>query len=246
MLENLVLRDPFIRVSALTQTFQPQTVIWQAMHQDYSENFVGIESPPDERKAGDLCIKYLLANKRGHFGPLEHPAITLAIGYFPHSVMQQARTHRVGVSFDVQSMRYTGQRIRKVVSGDVDPWSVFYSRPAGTYMNRQGKKFDWTEENRLEELNEFEWLAKRYVEKLDAGIAEEHARESLPFGFRQHFVVSFSLRAILHFMDLRSKMDAQDEIRALCSLMWPHVIHWAPDIAEWYETNRLGKALLAP
>ena len=35
---------------------------------------------------------------------LEHPQITLNVGYFPHSMMQQIRTHRVGVSFDVQCL----------------------------------------------------------------------------------------------------------------------------------------------
>ena len=246
MRENLVLSDPYLRVTKLRATKDPQRLIWQAMHQDYSEKFVGDEKAPDEGEAGELCIKHLLANKRGHFGPLEHPAITLAVGFFPHSVMQQARTHRVGVSFDVQSMRYTGQRMRKVVHGECDPWSVFYSRPIGNYSNRQGNTFEWTADDRAEELEEFLFSAKRYVEKLDAGMAEEHAREALPFGFRQHFVVSFSLRAILHFMDLRSKADAQDEIRAMCSLMWPHVEEWAPELAAWYAKERLGKALLSP
>jgi len=243
--ENLTLRDPYFQVSVLQQTPRPQTLIWRAMHQDYSEEYVGAESFPEETEAGELAIKHLLGSKKGHFGPLEHPAITLAVGFFPHSVMQQARTHRVGVSFDVQSMRYTGERMRKVVTEEVDPWSVFYSRPAG-YYRYKGKKFEWTEDDRREELDEFQWLAKRYVEKLDKGIACEHAREGLPFGFRQHFVVSFSLRAILHFMDLRSKMDAQDEIRALCSHIWPCVEDWAPEIAGWYKANRFGKALLSP
>jgi len=36
------------------------------------------------------------------------PRSCSTVGLVPHSVMQQARTHRVGVSFDVQSMRYTG------------------------------------------------------------------------------------------------------------------------------------------
>lgn len=246
MRENPVLSDPYLRVSVLAKTSSPQQLVWRAMHQDYSERFVADEKSPDEGEAGILAIKHLLANKRGHFGPLEHPAITFAVGFFPHSVMQQARTHRVGVSFDVQSMRYTGQRIRKVVEGMADPWSVFYSRPVGEYLNRLGKGVEWTAENREEELEEYLWAARRYVDRLDQGVSEEHAREALPFGFRQHFVVSFSLRAGLHFMDLRSKADAQDEIRAMCSLMWPHFKEWVPELADWYEKERLGKALLSP
>ena len=93
------------------------------------------------------------------------------------------------------------------------------------------------EEGQGDELHEVE---------REAGFAEEHARGILPFDYRQHFVVSFSLRAFLHFMDLRAKLDAQEEIRVLCDLMWPHMQAWAPEIAAWYEKSRLHKARLAP
>ena len=45
------------------------------MHQDYSEDFVFDEEPPNESDAGDLIIKHLLKGGRGHFGPMEHPSI---------------------------------------------------------------------------------------------------------------------------------------------------------------------------
>ena len=45
---------------------------------------------------------------------------------------------------------------------------------------------------------------------------------------------------------LRAKLDAQEEIRVLCDLMWPHMQAWAPEIAGWYEKSRLHKARLAP
>jgi thymidylate synthase (FAD) len=79
-------------VSVLASTQLPQTVIWQALHQDYSEDWIANEPRPTEQRAGEICVKRLLTGERGHFGPLEHPAITFAVGYFPHSVMQQART----------------------------------------------------------------------------------------------------------------------------------------------------------
>ena len=42
------------------------------------------------------------------------------------------------------------------------------------------------------------------------------------------------------------KLDAQQEIRELCDLIWPHLQSWAPEIASWYEQSRLHKARLAP
>ena len=55
--------------------------------------------------------------------------------------MQQARTHRVGVSFDVQSFRYTGKQFVEVIEGKKDIEDVFYLRPVDHYTNRQGKKY---------------------------------------------------------------------------------------------------------
>jgi thymidylate synthase (FAD) len=81
---------------------------------------------------------------------------------------------------------------------------------------------------------------------INEGFAEEHARGLVPFDIRQHFVVSFTLRALMHFMDMRAKLDAQLEIRQLCDLTLPHFKAWAPEIAGWYEEKRLGKARLAP
>jgi thymidylate synthase (FAD) len=170
----------------------------------------------------------------------------LNVGWFPHSVMQQARTHRVGVSFDVQSMRYTGDRICKAANGELDLEEVFSLRPVDSYSDRQGKKYTYSTDDRAKDLALCRAAAERYAELLAAGFAEEHARGILPFDYRQHFVVSFSLRAFLHFLDLRAKLDAQQEIRELCDLMWPHLVAWAPQFAEWYEKSRLHKARLAP
>ncbi|MEB3362306.1 MAG: FAD-dependent thymidylate synthase, partial [Synechococcaceae cyanobacterium] len=177
---------------------------------------------------------------------LEHPQITFNVGWFPHSVMQQARTHRVGVSFDVQSGRYTGQRIIDAAAGRRDLEEVFYLRPVGDYSDRQGKRYQYTEEMRNIDLARCFDAAAHYAHQIRHGMAEEQARGLIPFDVRQHFVVSFSLRALLHFLDLRRKLDAQEEIRHLCDLMWPHMQRWAPEVAGWYQEKRWGRARLAP
>ena len=238
--------DPLFRVELLNATLNPQLTIWCAMHQDYSEDFVFDEKALDETEAGEIVVRHLLKGERGHYGPLEHPAITFNVGWFPHSVMQQARTHRVGVSFDCQSGRYTGQRIIDAVNGTRDIEEVFYLRPVGTYRDRQGKSYEYTEDQRKIDRIICIDSAVRYKLAIESGRAEEHARGMIPFDFRQHFVVTFSLRALLHFLDLRAKRDAQEEIQALCDLMWPHLEAWTPEIAAWYRTSRLHKARLAP
>jgi thymidylate synthase (FAD) len=177
---------------------------------------------------------------------LEHPQISFNCGYFPHSVMQQARTHRISVSFDVQSYRYTGLQVIDVVDGKKDIESVFYLRPVGNYSDRTGKKYYYSPEQRESDLDWCMEAAKRYKADIEAGMSEEHARGKVPFDYRQHFVVSFNLRSLLHFLDLRHKKDAQLEIQKLCEMMFPHLEAWTPAIAAWYKANRLGKGKLAP
>ncbi|MEO0968443.1 MAG: FAD-dependent thymidylate synthase [Cyanobacteria bacterium J06639_18] len=459
------------RVEVITKTPNPQQVVYAAMHQDYTDNFVfdELDRFPSESKCGELIVKRLLAGERGHYGPLEHPQIVFNCGYFPHSVMQQARTHRVGVSFDVQclaadtkitfvniqgetnqklkktigelydlwtngekairqrsirgrngeprgeyrhdcknrirkmrlrvlneetglfttgsikdvmcsgiqptyrltlengktlectvnhrllttkgwqtmgdavglvtdssgrvikttkpislmcngqpvveeklyrnkeayeatlevkdwqtkpkpigqklkahpvkvlkveylgeqmtydlevegewhnfvanglvvhnSFRYTGKQFVEVIEGKKDIEDVFYLRPVDHYTNRQGKKYYYSPEAREADLKWCMEAVKRYQADFEGGMSEEHARGKMPFDYRQHFVVSFNLRSLLHFLDLRNKKDAQLEIQKLCELMWVHFEEWAPAIAQWYEKHRSGKARLAP
>ena len=238
--------DPHFRVGVLSRTLDPQVLVWQAMHQDYSELFVAKEEPPSEPEAGKRIVRHLLAGGRGHYGPLEHPSITFAVGWFPHSVMQQARTHRVGVSFDVQSMRYTGYRVCAVAGGEVNVEEVFYLRPVGEYSDRQGKRYTYTETHRAQDLQICYDAVVRYSNLIKAGFSEEHARGILPFDYRQHFVVSFNMRSLMHFLDLRAKDDAQAEIHCLCNMLMPHFHDWAPEVCDWYTKNRLGRAKLSP
>jgi thymidylate synthase (FAD) len=242
--------DTRFRVNVISATPNPQQTIYAAMHQDYSEECVydeiGTDSWPSETRAGEIAVSRLLKGGRGHYGCVEHPQIVFSTAGFPHSVMQQARTHRVGVSFDVQSMRYTGGRIARAANGELDLEDVFYLRPTGNYSDRQGKRYEYTESQRNTDLSLCQSAAQRYAQLIDLGHAEEHARGILPFDFRQNFVVSFNLRSALHFLDLRAKLDAQLEIRQLCDLILPHLHDWAPQIVIWYEENRLGKARLSP
>lgn len=176
---------------------------------------------------------------------LEHPQIIFNVGYFPHSIMQQVRTHRL-LSFDVQSFRYSGKRIVDVANGDRNVEEVFYLRPLGKYHDRSGKSYNYTQAERDNDLADVVESAKKYRDKITSGMAEEHARGTIPFDTRQHWVMSGNLRSILHLLDLRWKKDAQIEVQQLCNLIFPHIEEWVPTIAEWYLENRAKKAILAP
>ena len=177
---------------------------------------------------------------------LEHPGITFSVAGFVHNVIVQARTHRIGTSWDVQSQRYTGKRVVKVAKGELDIEEVFYVRPEGFYTNRKGKKYEWTEENRQRKLGRILSECQEYADYYEQGMCEEHIRDYLPQAIRQNFVVSFNLRSVLHFMDLRSKLDAQIEIQALCDALIPELQKWTPNVWKYYEEKRLHRARLSP
>jgi thymidylate synthase (FAD) len=238
--------DPRFHVKPISATFEPQRLIWMAMHQDYYEGTVADTEAPPETEAGELVVKHLLRGERGHYGPLEHPAITFAVAGFPHSVVQQARTHRVGISFDVQSMRYTGKRVAAVATDKLGVEDVFYFRSVGNYADRFGKKYAYSKKMRETDMQVAKQMSTIYGYKLQEGFAEEHARGMLPFDYRQNFVLSFNLRSAMHFLDLRSKLDAQAEIIDLCNLMVPLLQKWAPEVMNYYIEKRLGRARLSP
>ena len=149
-------------------------------------------------------------------------------------------------SFDVQSYRFCSGKVIAVADGKTDIETAFYLRPVGEYSDRKGKKYYYSAEQREKDLYWCLEAAKKYKLDMELGMSEEHARGKIPFDYRQHFVVSFNCRSLLHFLDLRFKKNAQLEIQKLCELMWPHFQDWVPNIAEWYEKNRLKKGKLAP
>lgn len=239
--------DTRFRVEVISQTEKPQQVVYAGMRQDYSEDFIynSLEKFPDESKCGELVVKHLLQGGRGHYGPIEAPQIVLNFGYFPHSVLQQVRTHR-NVSFDVQSGRYTGERILDVADCVRDVEDVFYLRPVGIYADRQGGKYTYSLEQREEDLHWCFRACERYAKRIKEGVAEEHARGLIPFDVRQHWVMSGNARAIMHLLDIRGKFDVQPETRVMTEMMFEKFKLWMPEVGSWYEKNRWRKGTLAP
>ena len=239
--------DKYFRVEVIEKASKPQQACWRAMHQDYSEGFVFDEYAPPEKEAGDYIVKHCLTGNRGHYGILEHAQIVLNCGWFPHSTIVQLRTHRVGVSFDTQSQRYTSQRVIDVAKLDRPVDEVFYLRPIGTYTDRQGSRYVYTEEMQAEDREDCRNAAIKYAYRVEKmGVTEEHARDLLPQGIRQHFVMSANLRSLLHILLIRGKKDAQLEVQQLCELTLPHLKEWCPQVSAWFEANLWLKGRLAP
>lgn len=262
--------DTDFKVTVLSYTKNPQALIYQALHQDYSSTPVCLTKLPSEKKCGEIAVEKLLSGGKGHWGCFEHPSISFNCINFPHSALQQARTHRIGVSFDCQSFRYTsrwreiGEKLENLLPKETqnhnwgsilpteipveaikDLESIAYLRPAQEYSSRDGK-FIYTEEQRSKDLAIIAYTAINYALNRRVGMSPEQARGVIPFDYRQHFVVTFNLRSLLHFLDLRAKQDAQWEITQLAEMLAEEAKAWCPEIMSWYIKNRYKKAKLAP
>ena len=237
-------RDPLVYTQVIASTPCPQEVCYLAMHQDYaSEPAHYHEHKYSEAQFGEIVVKKCA--KFGHWGVLEHPQITFNACYYPHSVISQARTHRVGISFDCQSFRYTSESLTSVDS-PYDVEKAIYLRPVGLYTDRKGHKYYYTAEDREADLIRAYENIQVYKAKIAKGHSEEHARGGVCYDLRQHFVMSVNLRSALHFLDLRHKKDAQLEIQWFADDVFQAVKAWCPEIVGYYEENRLNKAKLAP
>jgi thymidylate synthase (FAD) len=238
--------DKYFRIEKISCTPNPQLTCWLAMHQDYSSYPVmdTIGKAPDETRAGELLVEKCL--KFNHWGVTEHVSIAFNCIGFPHETAMQLRTHRVGISFDIQSFRYTSQSILDVASEKVALEEVFYLRPEGEYFSRTGDKYEYTKSLREEDAALINFACKNYARRFALGLSEEHARGLLPMCVRQHFVMSVNARSLMHILDMRMPKDAQLEARQFCELLLNKFKEWMPEVASFYEKKRLGKSKLAP
>lgn len=262
-----LINDPHFKVTVLSQTPRPNLQAYLDLHQCYSEGNITdqltkLEALSDEelgRRVVDNCVKY------GHYGVLESNNITFAVEGFPHNVMVQARTHRISTTFNVQSMRYTGNRIVELAKsladyditnlrGNEDEFNcveelvteLFYLRPIDVYCDREGHKLNYDLEKYEQDLIEVVYNIREYQYRIHNGYSHEHARDFLMQNFRQNFTVGFNARSLMHFLDMRSTADAQIEIRTLAYMLFEEFKNFMPEVAQWYEKNRLNKNRLAP
>lgn len=231
------------RCERIAATPMPQRAIYLALHNDYSETFQPDTSLPEDR-CGEIIVKRLLG-ARHHWGPLEHPQLQLLLKV-DHNTAMQLRTHRVGISLDLQSMRYTSQRIIDCAKGLVPLDEVYYTRPSGSYADRQGDRYVWSETDVAIAKSMAMNSIQNYAALVERGAAEEHARQVLGTSYYQNCMISGNLRTWLHMLDVRAKADAQLEIRWAMDLVASQIKAWVPEIWAHYAETRYRKAPLAP
>ena len=214
----------------------------QNLEATFAENFQPITAPIDWQTKPKPAGRKLMA----------HPVKVVQVEYLgmqtTYDLEVAGEWHNFVANGVVvhNSFRYTGKKILEAADETKGIEEVFYLRPLGAYTDRQGKRYEYTEVLRNEDLAWCLEGAKLYAKRISQGFSEEHARSLIAFDVRQHWVMSANVRSLMHLMDLRAKDDAQLECQQLCDLIFPHFEAWVPSIAAWYKKNRWGKARLSP
>lgn len=158
-----------------------------------------VESMDEAGKRGR--IRSLMGGRHGT--PFEHTALTFR-SEAPIFVYREWHRHRVGVSINEQSGRYT----------EFEP--VFYIPPAHRPLVQTGKKMAYQFEQGNPE--DYEWLVTdmkaqalqqwmSYVERIKRGIALEVCRMSLGVNIYSSMFWTCNLRSLMAFLSLRTRRD---------------------------------------
>jgi len=147
-----------------------------------------------------------------HTAPMRHSTLTLYV-QAPEVVARQWWKHIVGGEY---SFKDTGW---SELSGRYVPYEHWYT-PKNFYVQPPSKKTGRSNEVHyrsgqfIERYNEvIKQALDLYREMIDAGVAYEQARMHLPLSTYTYFYWTASGQALHHFVKLRSKHDAQAEIR---------------------------------
>ncbi|REJ37373.1 MAG: FAD-dependent thymidylate synthase, partial [Bacillota bacterium] len=188
-----------IRVAVVAATPDPERLVWLAQHQDVTDHMTIEDRVPSD--PGAAIVKTLL--QRGHYGPFEHPTITFNIGGVSRSLMAQLTRHRIGISFDVQSLRYT--RLDEIGDSDEDLEAAFAFPP---YLAQdepvrvvERRRSPWKIENpqavRAQLTDAYRQVLKLYRQLLEAGLPAADRRALPPPGPRHQPVVRGTTRAAM-------------------------------------------------
>ncbi len=198
----------------------------------FEEAMKPIEGDTMEEKKSALIKQLMLA---GHWGPFEHPVITLGIEDMSRVTLAQITRHRIA-SFDIQSGRYAKMTMEQTV---LPP-----SYTAEEVTSRQGgkRKLKGTPFER-------ETITKGLLEKafhmydglVDMGIPREDARYILPEAITIHGHMTLNARSLMHVIALRSFGDAQWEIRDLVADFLAEAKEWMPITFNIFEKRWMNK-----
>jgi len=180
-------------------------------------------------KRDEKLIHYLLAHK--HTSPFEHTHLVFHVK-LPIFIARQWMRHRIGVSYNEVSARYTKVPLEFYVP---QKWRV------ADMANKQGsQEADIPEGQDCFDFYQklLEAAGKTYDILLKAGVARELARGVLPQCTYTQFIFTCNLVSLFHFVKLRYDEHAQWEIQQYAKGMLELARSKFPiSIDTWCELN---------
>lgn len=174
----------------------------------YHEEFDEIKDPK--------LMDYLAREE--HTMPYRHSYLSLTIKV-PEFVARQMFRHLVGCEYTFKDTAWSEK------SGRYVPYNEIYIPKEFHYQHKNKKqgaseevsaKSDYYFEKASALISELNTL---YKEMIADNVAREQARVVMPVGVYTEFRWTASLQAITHFVKLRSKPDAQTEIRDVADVI---------------------------
>jgi thymidylate synthase (FAD) len=144
----------------------------------------------------------------GHQSPLEHCTFTFGVEGVSRALLAQLTRHRIA-SYSVKSQRY-------VKEGQFE------------YITPKSIKED--DMLFLEYIRLMKDIQKFYNSAIKRGVQPEDARYVLPNACSTQLIMTFNIRSLLNFFELRCCNRAQAEIRQLADIMLDICKEVAPNI----------------
>lgn len=203
----------------------------------------------DERK--EFYIQDVLLKEPGHYGPFEQPQFHFAIKGISRVTMAQITRHRIGITFDVQSWRYTSPDIDVIygiLTGDepIERLEEYVVVPRLVRaMDEELDPIDYVDAFLWNQLDSFLDYAELYEEAVSAGFPEKRAKEDaryhIPKSARVNMVTSMTLRTLMHIADMRAAADAQWEVRAMTEELLNEAEQHAPISLGYYRDEMANR-----
>lgn len=239
-----------MKVRKVTATPDAERLVCLAARGDYMKEppwtkaFAEVMKPiPGDTEEEQVAHFIAQLMNAGHWGPFEHPTITLGIEGMSRVTLAQLTRHRIA-SFDIQSGRYVSLR-------GMEP-EDFVWPPSFTGQEvkaREGglRKIDLPREER-ERLVRDAWrgTTEAYDRLVKAGVPREDARYLLPLATPVNGTMTVNARSLMHIIALRSFGDAQWEIRDLVGQMLAVAKEWMPTTFELFEKRMKRRDVIAP
>jgi len=189
--------------------------------------------------------------RRNHWGPFEHPHVTVGFKNISVQSERQLTRHR-HATFDVQSLRYVdvsdtvaGESVDSPTTSQAQPGVVGGLMPKSAvdadHATRHGQlDMDDADRERAQEIiaDEQQDAGDSYRELRALGMPAEDARVILGMGTQINMTMTANLRTVLHVLNLReSAGDAQWEIRGITGLLEEELRSWAPMTMDLWDQH---------